>query len=95
MVLVSSPFCFWAVPFEAYDAAFVEREHIRYYVYDDRTDDYYNSGGGMFAQLQKNFEMREVYAFCTGGTADPEAGCAGQVRLFELSPRSVGATSAR
>ena len=74
------------ITFGGYDAAFVEREHIRYYIYDDRTDDYYNSGGGMFAQLQKNFEMRVVHTFCTGGSADPESGCAGRVRLFELLP---------
>ncbi|MBI5288886.1 MAG: hypothetical protein HY873_07930, partial [Chloroflexi bacterium] len=60
--------------------------------YDDLTDDYYGSAAKVLANLQRDFELREAFTFCTaaseGATAEGES-CAGHVTLYELGARKA------
>jgi hypothetical protein len=73
------------IPVNRIDAAYVERERIRYYLYDELTDDYRGSAARVKTQLEAAFDLREVRSFCT---APLDGGCVGRVILYELGPRS-------
>jgi 4-amino-4-deoxy-L-arabinose transferase-like glycosyltransferase len=75
-----------------YNADFVERNRIRYYAYDDLTDDYYGSARRVFANLERDFELTPVFDYCTAGVAGAGLGddrCAGHVTLYEIGARKA------
>jgi hypothetical protein len=71
-----------------FDAAYLRENNIRYYLFDDKNDDYYGNGGKMLGQLARVADVREVTRFCiSGGTDAGEEGCSGYAVLWELTPK--------
>jgi hypothetical protein len=68
---------------------FVEERDIKYFLHDDLLDDYFGSSEQAKALLEAWYVLTPVESFCTGASA---GGCAGNVTLYELSPRSAAAT---
>lgn len=59
--------------------------HIKYYAYDDYSDDYYGTAARMMDAIRLNYDVRELASFCTvPSVANGRQACAGHVRLFEL-----------
>ncbi len=80
------------VSLAGYDADYVAQNNVRYYAYDDLTDDYFGSAKQVLANLQRDFEMRPVFTYCTAGSAASHAeadGCAGHVTLYEVGARKA------
>ena len=63
---------------------FIEGNNIRYFVHDDLLDDYFGSSARAKAVLEAWYTLTEVESFCTAAS---ESGCAGNVTLYELTPR--------
>jgi hypothetical protein len=61
---------------------------VRYYLYDDFSEDYFNSGERMRSRLQQLYRLDEIASFCTAPRHSSEGEtCIGRVRVYELFPR--------
>jgi hypothetical protein len=63
---------------------FVEERNIRYFLHDDLLDDYFGSSAQAKALLEAWYVLTPVESFCTAAS---DSGCAGNVTLYELTPR--------
>jgi hypothetical protein len=73
------------VDLRRFTPAYLEANHVRYFAHDPRGADYFNSSGQMLAQLERNYDLREVTRLCGKGG---EATCDSvYISVYELTPK--------
>jgi hypothetical protein len=73
------------VDLRLFTPAYLQANHVRYFVHDPRGADYFNSSGQMLTKLERNYDLREVARLCG---EDGKATCDSvYITIYEIIPK--------